>query len=246
MRPLALDDAYLVVNTGAGVSAESGIPTFRDANGLWEQHAVEDVASPYGFERDPSLVWRFYSQRREKAASCEPNAGHRALAAVEKRMGARFLLLTQNVDGLHRKAGSTRLRELHGNLFTSRCSGCDRAPFEDTRTFVPPDLPKCDACGALVRPHIVWFGEALDPAHLVEYARFLERAVRASARIVYLACGTSGLVQPAAGLVHAAKSAGAETVLVNLETPENVRQFDRVELGKSGDLLPKLLDVDPT
>jgi NAD-dependent deacetylase len=243
MRPLALDDAYLVVMTGAGVSAESGIPTFRDANGLWEQHAIEDVASPWGFRRDPALVWRFYSQRRASASRCEPNAGHRALAAIERRMGERFLLLTQNVDGLHRKAGSKQLRELHGNLFTSRCSECELPPFEDARAYPPSELPRC-ACGALLRPHIVWFGEALDPTHFETYARFLETAVRRSARIVYLACGTSGLVQPAAGLVHAAKGASAETVLVNLEAPENVRHFDRVELGKSGDILPKLLGVE--
>ena len=120
------DDTRVMVMTGAGVSAESGIPTFRDANGLWENHPVEAVASPEGFERDPALVWRFYSERRVAAAKCEPNPGHLALARLEQRLGDRFLLVTQNVDGLHVRAGNTRLVEMHGNLFKTRCSACDR------------------------------------------------------------------------------------------------------------------------
>jgi NAD-dependent deacetylase len=242
MTPLDLEGAYLVVMTGAGVSAESGIPTFRDANGLWEKHPVEAVASPRGFARDPSLVWRFYSERREKAAKCEPNAGHRAIAAIEKRLGDRFLLVTQNVDGLHVRAGSERLVELHGNLFTSRCSDerCSTAPFVDRGTYTEA-LPKCSACGALLRPHIVWFGESLPAEALERFAEFLAAARGRRAPLVYLACGTSGLVQPAAGLVHAAKQLGARTVLVNLDRPENVDAFDRVELGKSGEILPRLL-----
>lgn len=123
------DDTWMLVLTGAGVSAESGIPTFRDAGGLWEQHRVEDVASPDGFRKDPALVWRFYAQRRAQMASRQPNAGHRALAAVEARLGDRFLLATQNIDGLHAAAGSGRVAELHGNLFKTRCSVCDRPPF---------------------------------------------------------------------------------------------------------------------
>jgi NAD-dependent deacetylase len=240
--PLALDDAFLCVMTGAGVSAESGIPTFRDANGLWENNRVEDVASPEGFARDPKLVWRFYSLRRKKAAECAPNAGHRALAAVEEKLGDRFLLVTQNVDGLHRRAGSTRLVEMHGNLFTSRCSECSRAPFADDRAY-EGELPRCDraGCGALLRPHIVWFGEALDPRDLERVAAFLGTAARAKKRLVFLAAGTSGVVYPAAGMVHAAKRLGAETVLVNLDAPANVDAFDRVERGKSGEILPRLL-----
>ncbi|MEO7095409.1 MAG: NAD-dependent deacylase [Polyangiales bacterium] len=243
MKPLDLERAYLVVMTGAGVSAESGIPTFRDANGLWEKHPVEAVASPDGFARDPALVWRFYSERREKAAKCAPNAGHHALAAVEKRLGDRFLLVTQNVDGLHARAGCTRLVELHGNLFTSRCSDpdCPSAPFADERSYGAEALPHCSTCQALLRPHIVWFGESLEQRSLLRYAEFLARAQQNDAPLIYVACGTSGVVQPAAGLVHAARRLGAHTVLVNLDSPENAADFDRVELGKSGEILPRLL-----
>ncbi|GAC1394529.1 MAG: NAD-dependent protein deacylase [Polyangiales bacterium] len=244
VAPLDLDgDARLVVMTGAGVSAESGIPTFRDANGLWEQHRFEDVASPEGFAADPRLVWRFYSVRREKAAACAPNAGHVALADVERRLGDRFLLVTQNVDGLHRRAGSRRLVELHGNLFTSRCSRprCTTAPFRDEALHLGEALPTCAACGALLRPHIVWFGESLAPEDLQRFEDFLLTARRDAAPLVYVAAGTSGAVQPAAGLVHAARCAGARTVLVNLERPDNVDAFERVHLGRSGEVLPRLL-----
>ena len=125
------DETRVLVLTGAGVSAESGIPTFRGSGGLWESHPVEFVASPRGFRENPSLVWRFYSERRAHAGKCSPNPGHRALVELEERLGDRFLLATQNVDGLHRKAGTQRLVELHGNLFHTRCDRCDRAPFED-------------------------------------------------------------------------------------------------------------------
>lgn len=231
------DDTRVLVLTGAGVSAESGIPTFRDSNGLWENHRVEDVASPEGFERDPSLVWRFYSLRREAAAKCAPNPGHFALAELEKRLGDRFLLATQNIDGLHRAAGNERVVEMHGNLFTSRCRDCSRAPFED-RAGYPDALPVCDRCGGMVRPHIVWFGERLYPADLQRIEDFVNEA--RSHRLVFIAAGTSGVVYPAAGLVEVSKRAGAETVLVNLEAPANVRAFDRVIEGRSGEVLPAL------
>src|SRR6185437_1957008 len=130
------DDTRVLVLTGAGVSAESGIPTFRDAGGLWEQHRVEDVASPAGFRKDPALVWRFYSQRREGMAGRTPNPGHLAIAALEAGLGDRFLLATQNIDGLHAAAGSKRVVELHGNLFMTRCSLCDRPPFEDRDVYL--------------------------------------------------------------------------------------------------------------
>jgi hypothetical protein len=130
------------------VSAESGIPTFRAAGGLWEAHPIEKVASPEGFREDPERVWRFYSERRRKARTCEPNPGHRALVAAEERLEGRFLLATQNVDGLHRRAGSRRLVEIHGNLFQSRCAHCDRPPFDDERTYGGEVLPLCDVCEA--------------------------------------------------------------------------------------------------
>lgn len=238
LTPLRLDDdTRVLVLTGAGVSAESGIATFRDSNGLWENHRVEDVASPQGFARDPGLVWRFYSLRRAAAATCAPNPGHAALAALEGRLGDRFLLATQNIDGLHRDAGSERVVEMHGNLFTSRCNDCDRPPFRDTALY-PDTLPPCDRCGGTLRPHIVWFGERLDPADLGRIDGFIHEA--RGHRLVFLAVGTSGVVYPAAGLVEVCKHAGAETVLVNLEAPDNVRAFDRVIEGRSGSVLPAL------
>ncbi len=228
----------VLVLTGAGVSAESGIPTFRDANGLWENHRMEDVASPEGFAANPELVWRFYSERRRRAHGCVPNPGHDAIAALERALGDRFLLATQNVDGLHRRAGSTRLVEMHGNLFRTRCTGCDRAPFDDENEYMKA-LPKCDSCGGLLRPHIVWFGEMLDPDDLFRIKRFM----RPSGRMIFLAVGTSGVVYPAAGLVDDARLAGAETWLVNAEPPDNASRFEHFVRGPSGQVLPGLFQI---
>jgi len=241
---LHIDDrTRLLVLTGAGISAESGVPTFRDANGLWEQHRVEDVASPIGFHRDPSLVWRFYSQRRAAAKTVSPNPGHMALAEIENQLGSDFLLVTQNVDNLHPRAGSKRLIELHGNLFTTRCSGCDREPFADDRQYMD-DLPECEFCKengvtALLRPHIVWFGEMLFPGHFERIEEFMEESE--GDRLVFLAVGTSGVVYPAAGLVDLAGGYGAETWLINTEEAENRSRFDHFIRGKSAELLPKML-----
>ena len=151
-------DTRLVVLTGAGISAESGLATFRGAGGLWEGSRVEDVATPEAFEADPERVWRFYAERRAGAAAARPNAAHLALADAEARMGDRFLLATQNVDGLHPLAGSRHVVELHGSLWRSRCSACDAPPVDDRATEVEPPLPACGACGGLMRPDIVWFG----------------------------------------------------------------------------------------
>jgi NAD-dependent deacetylase len=166
MTPLPIDSkSHVLVLTGAGISAESGVPTFRDSRGLWESHRVEEVASPEGFAKDAMRVWRFYSQRRQGAAQARPNPGHLALVELERRLGERFLLVTQNVDGLHREAGSQRLVELHGHLFTSRCERCERPPFEDRNTYLSGECPRCGECGTgRIRPHIVWFGEMLEPA----------------------------------------------------------------------------------
>lgn len=244
MEHIALnDDTLVMVLTGAGVSAESGIPTFRDASGLWENHAVEEVASPEGFAADPALVWRFYSQRRAGASRCRPNPGHVALAELEARLGDRFLLATQNVDGLHRDAGNTRLIEMHGNLFTSRCAMCDYGPVEDRVAYEENTLPACPRCDArgefgLLRPHIVWFGEALDPGELARIDAFMRRA--AAGRWIFLAVGTSGVVYPAAGLVNRARALGAETWLVNAEPSDNLGAFQRFVRGRSGEVLPGL------
>jgi NAD-dependent deacetylase len=222
------------------VSAESGIPTFRDQGGLWEQYSLEEVASPEGFARDPALVWRFYSERRRKALTCAPNPGHEALASLEARLGDRFLLATQNVDGLHRRAGSVRLAEIHGNLFFTKCSRCRLAPFFDEAEHVEP--PLCPACAkegrsSLLRPDIVWFGEMLDPAHLERVEQFMAEA----RELVFLAVGTSGAVWPAAGLVTSAHGHGASTWLVNAEAADNTALFDHFVRGRSGEVLPRLL-----
>lgn len=166
----------------------------------------------------------------------KPNPGHHALVDLEERIGDRFLLVTQNVDGLHGLAGSKRLVELHGNLFTSRCSTCERPPFEDRALHEAP--PLCERCGGVLRPHIVWFGEALDPTHLERIERFLEDA---RGPVVFLAVGTSGSVYPAAGLVDVAKGVGASCWLVNAEPADNSHRFDHFVQGMSGEVLPMLL-----
>lgn len=233
---------HVLVLTGAGISAESGVPTFRDAGGLWEGHDVTEVASPEGFARDPVLVWRFYSQRRAAMAGISPNAGHRALVDLEARLGDRFLLATQNVDGLHAAAGTTRMVEMHGNLMRSRCSRCERAPFADPTAYRDQLVPVCGECrargrDAALRPDIVWFGEMLD----AEVLRRIERFIRAAgSRLVFVAVGTSGLVHPAAGLVDATRQVGGTSWLVNLEAPANAARFDHVVLGAAARELPGL------
>jgi NAD-dependent deacetylase len=241
------DNSRLLVLTGAGISAESGVPTFRDINGFWEGNDVHRVASPDGFRDDPMLVWRFYSQRRAAMTGVVPNAGHLALAEVERRLGDRFLLATQNVDGLHRDAGSERMVEMHGNLMTSRCSRCDREPFRDTTAYKEGTVPACGVCQkagreALLRPHIVWFGENLDGANVERIDRFMRDARE---KLVFVAVGTSGVVYPAAGLVDDAKRLGGRTYLVNLEAPANATSFANVVLGPAAKQLPELFATMP-
>ncbi len=233
----------VLVLTGAGISAESGLATFRGSGGLWDGHRVEQVASPDGFRADPDLVWRFYSMRRRDAAAAEPNAAHRALAALEDRLGDRFLLATQNVDGLHGRAGSRRLVEVHGTLWRTRCSSCTRPPVADAVFPVEPPLPRC-ACGALLRPDIVWFGELLDAGSTRRIDGFMRDAKRSGDPFVFLAVGTSGNVYPAAGYVSAARSFGAQTWLANLDPAENAGAFDHLVVGPAGSTLPVLLGVD--
>ncbi len=242
-RPTIDERTRVLVLTGAGISAESGLGTFRGAGGLWEGHPVQQVATPEGFAADPALVWRFYSARREHAAAAQPNPAHRALAALERRLGDRFLLATQNVDGLHARAGSERLVEVHGSLWRTRCSRCLQPAADDRRFPVEPPLPTCDRCGALLRPAIVWFGELLDPADTKRVDAFIRAAWTSDDPFVFLAVGTSGTVWPAAGYVEAAASAGAETWLVNLDSAENDGAFGRVVRGRAGEVLPDLLGV---
>jgi NAD-dependent deacetylase len=220
------------------------VPTFRGSGGLWENQPVERVASPEGFIADPALVWRFYSERRATAKQVDPNPGHDALAKLESRLGDRFLLATQNIDGLHQRAGSQRVIEMHGSLWKTRCSRCDRPAFFDDAIYDVTRLPGCGQCHArgefaLLRPHIVWFGERLNPVDIESIEQFFTRA--APHRFVFLAVGTSGAVFPAAQLVSQAKRLGAETFLVNAEPAANDQAFDHLITGKSGEVLPAFL-----
>jgi NAD-dependent deacetylase len=233
----------VLVLTGAGISAESGLATFRGADGLWEGHRVEDVASPEGFAANPELVWRFYSERRKAAAAAAPNAAHLALVALERRLGDRFLLATQNVDGLHGRAGSGNLAEMHGTLWRTKCSACLRPAVADASSAVEPPLPRC-ACGALLRPDIVWFGELLDPTVVGRIDTFVIRAAEADDPFVFLAVGTSGNVWPASGYVRVARRAGATTWLANLDPAANGGDFDHFVCGPAATTLPWLLGVD--
>lgn len=218
----------VVVLTGAGISAESGISTFRDSNGLWENHRVEDVASPEGFRRDPLLVQRFYDMRRRDVQDAEPNEAHRALARLEERLGDDLLVVTQNIDDLHERAGSHRLLHLHGELLRAWCTACD------TRHAWHGDLvdgPACPNCGQRkLRPDVVWFGEI--PYHLDEIIDAVQGCER------FVAIGTSGSVYPAAGLAGAARAAGATTTLLNLESHSNAG-FDEVRFGPATQTVPR-------
>lgn len=244
LQRIPIDErARVLVLTGAGISAESGLATFRGADGLWEGYRVEEVASPEGFAADPELVWRFYSMRRQAAAEARPNPAHGALVALEDRLGDRFLLATQNVDGLHARAGSRRLVEVHGTLWRTRCSSCARPPFDDASCPVERPLPRC-ACGALLRPDIVWFGEMLDAAVVGRIERFMQDAARSGDPFVFLAVGTSGNVYPAAGYVSLAAAFGASTWLANLDPASNAGLFDHFVAGPAATTLPRLLGID--
>jgi NAD-dependent deacetylase len=223
----------VAVLTGAGVSAESGLATFRGAGGLWEGHRVEDVATPRAFERDPTLVWRFYNARRAALRTVAPNPGHRALAALEERWGPeRFTLITQNVDGLHQAAGSRHVLEVHGSLARVRCTGCGKV--EDRGSEPLPDMPRC-GCGALLRPDVVWFGEYLSEDV------WRGAAAAAAGCGCFLVAGTSAVVYPAAGLIDAARRVGAGVVEVNLEPTEACAGAVGL-YGPSGAMLPRLLE----
>jgi NAD-dependent deacetylase len=224
----------LAVLTGAGISAESGLATFRGAGGLWERHRVEDVATPYAFQRDPELVWRFYNARRANLRAARPNPGHRALAALEGRYdGDAFTLVTQNVDGLHRAAGSRRVCEIHGSLLRVRCTGC--AAVEDRGTEPLDDLPHCTTCGALLRPDVVWFEEPLRPDV------WAEAAGAAGACDCFLVVGTSAIVYPAAELVPLARFNQAKVIEVNLTRTPASPYADVTLCGPAGQVLPELL-----
>jgi NAD-dependent deacetylase len=228
---LTADDRLFVL-TGAGVSAESGLATFRGSGGLWNGYRVEEVATPEAWYADPEFVWRFYSMRRRDAIAAQPNAAHVALAGIEQKLGGNFYLCTQNVDDLHERAGSHRVHHMHGSLFQSRCVECN-VPFSDYSQYESSKLPACEQCGQPVRPHIVWFGEI--PLDLEGIYGELERATQ------LLVIGTSGSVYPAAGLVRVARQRGIATIYVGPEKPLNAGAFDEIILGAATEVLPPLL-----
>jgi len=224
----------VTVLTGAGISADSGIPTFRGPDGLWKNFRAEDLATPEAFARNPSLVWEWYNWRRELLATKEPNPAHRALVKMEldiKSRHAEFCLLTQNVDGLHEMAGSRNLIELHGNIWKVRCTGCGDVT-EDRRVPIPIP-PYCSSCGKMLRPHIVWFGEMLDSDDVSRALESLEHCE------VMLVIGTSGVVQPAASFASTARSAGAFVVEIN---PDASSSAAHVALrGRAAEIVPQLV-----
>ncbi len=224
--------ASVAVLTGAGISAESGIPTFRGPGGLWCAYRAEDLATPEAFARDPHLCWEWYNWRRGIIATAQPNAGHAALAELERRL-PRFTLATQNVDGLHDRAGSQRILKIHGDIWTLRCTVC-RREWRDSRASLPQLPPKCE-CGAMARPGVVWFGEGL-PEDVWNAAVAAVRSAQ-----VLLVIGTSALVYPAAGLVQLARSAGAKVVEINVaETPVSA-QVDLSWRASATAALPQLI-----
>jgi NAD-dependent protein deacetylase/lipoamidase len=234
MLRLTSSDRVFIL-TGAGVSAESGIPTFRGAGGLWRNYRIEEVASPQAWRRNPGMVWEFYSMRRRVAAEAHPNPAHIALAGLERALGGRLFHCTQNVDNLQERAGSHHVVHMHGELFKSRCDSCNRPPFADSNTYDPPmELPRCD-CGGRVRPHICWFGEI--PFEMERIYAALEGCT------VFVAIGTSGAVYPAAGFVAQARQC-ARTVYVGSEDPGNRSWFTELHLGMAGELLPTLFELD--
>ena len=222
----------VAVLTGAGISADSGVPTFRGADGLWRNYRAEDLATPEAFARDPRLVWEWYNWRRELIATKIPNAAHHTLVELERRV-ERFWLITQNVDGLHPDAGSGNLSEIHGNIWKVRCTQCRQV--QENRAVPIPMLPLCPACGGLLRPHIVWFGESLDPDDL-------DRSVAAVGSCeVLLIIGTSGVVYPAASFAALARQAGAFVAEINLDPAPNPQVVDLTIGGRAADVVPELL-----
>ncbi len=233
--PVAASDRVFVL-TGAGISAESGLPTFRASDGLWAGYNVEEICTPDALHRNPALVWQFYSKRRADCAKAAPNAAHIALAQLEEKIPGRFFLCTQNVDDLHERAGSVNLIHMHGELAKSRCEReCGRPPVEDHAVYTSLDeVPRC-ACGGRLRPHIVFFGEI--PLEMPRIEREISNST------LMLVIGTSGSVYPAANFVHWARQAGARTVYIGPERPLNATAFTQIAEGKAGEVMPGLFAV---
>ena len=226
----------VVVLTGAGISAESGIKTFRDNDGLWENHRVEDVATPEAWQADPEVVWRFYQARRRQMNEVEPNPAHEALAKLEAELDE-FTLVTQNVDDLHERGGSSSVIHMHGRLETLRCESSEQIEERITDEDLVDDFLFCNCCAeaSRVRPDIVWFGEM--PMRMEEIYNAVDSCD------IFIVIGSSGHVYPAAGLAAAARSACAQTILANFEMPINGYDFDEVHLGMAGEILPDLVET---
>ena len=222
----------VTVLTGAGISADSGVPTFRGPEGLWKDHRPEELASPEAFDRNPKLVWEWYNWRRELIATKRPNPAHAALVDLERKVPD-FWLITQNVDGLHPLAGSQRLSEIHGNIWKVRCTQCGRVTVN--RDVPIAILPECSTCQGLLRPHIVWFGESLAPEDLEKSFDALRTCE------VLLIIGTSGVVYPAASFGPIAKDNGAFVAELNLDPTSNSGLVDVAIQGRAKDLVPQLL-----
>jgi NAD-dependent deacetylase len=228
-------EPFLVVLTGAGISAQSGVPTFRSNGGLWKQYRFEDLATPEAFAQNPELVWEFYQWRQKGVTEAQPNRAHGILAEIEAALGRQFLLVTQNVDDLHERGGSRTLLHMHGEIMKARCEQCGvvHGPLDyQTANRI------CEECAGQgrLRPHIVWFGEM--PFYMPEIQEALSRASH------FIAIGTSGAVYPAAQFVHMAKESGAKTALVNLDPADNDGYFDHVLSGNATDMMAKLWEED--
>lgn len=223
---------FITILTGAGISAQSGLGTFRDEGGLWAQHRIEDVATPEGFARDPALVHNFYNARRAQAADALPNAAHIALARLQQELGGSVLIVTQNVDGLHEAAGAQDVLHMHGELSRALCARCEHRWDAPLEMHVGETCPACHAPSA--RPDVVWFGEM--PYGLERIDDALSRST------LFASIGTSGNVYPAAGFVAEARRQGVRTVELNLEPSEGARLFDEVHLGRATETVPKWVE----
>jgi len=233
LKKIIAGSKRITVLTGAGISAESGVPTFRGSGGIWRNYQVTDVATPQAFARDPELVWEFYNWRRDLISKVTFNPGHEALFKLEKHVND-FTLITQNVDGLHREAGSRKLLEIHGNLWEVKCTKCSLVTLDRSQDM--GELPKCSKCGGLLRPNVVWFSESLDPD-------IIRKAIEAAQNCeLMLIIGTSGVVQPAASLAHQAKAEGAVVAEINIEQTPQSGQMDFVLTGPAGKILPMLVE----
>ncbi len=229
MRPKDRVFKKIVILTGAGISAESGIPTFRDPGGLWEKYRLEDVATPEGFRRQPEMVHAFYNQRRRDLLKVKPNPAHYALARLEREYPGQVLVVTQNVDDLHERAGTKNILHMHGELLKVRCEECGHVFREEGDVSVKTPCPKCGRPGGL-RPHVVWFGEL--PFHLPEIEMALKQAD------LFVAIGTSGTVYPAAGFVVIARRSGAYCVELNLEPSAVAEYFHEHRYGPASKIVP--------